>query len=185
MKPLTDVGTDILEWRAALPLGSAFELASAEGLHATLAWSDGETLATAETPEGTWTFKRVGVLGKRITLREAGAHGNLAEFHPHAFGRGRLAFRDGAAFDWNTLHHHLGWAFLDVEGNEMLRLQPWPDTPGHRPEPGMVLGRVVLEGRGAARWRDAFLAAFGWYLLLLAKHDAHLEDPALEGANLI
>lgn len=185
MQALTNVGTDILEWRAARPDGTAFELTSAEGLHATLAWSEADTLATVETPEGTWTFKRVGVLGKHITLREEGAHANLAEFHPHTFRRGRLAFRDGAEFVWNHLHHHLGWAFLDLEGNEVLRLQPWPETPGHALEKGMVQGRVILEGRGGAHWRDAFLAAFGWYLLLLARHDAHLEDPALEGANLI
>lgn len=185
MKSLTEIGAEILEWRAANPPGSGFELTSADGLHATLTWSEGDTLAKVETPEGTWTFKRVGVLAKHITIREEGSHSNLAEFHPHTLGKGRLEFRDGARFSWSHLHHSQGWTFLDVEGKERIRIQPWPEAPGYVPEKGMILARVMLEGKGLSRWRDAFLAALGWYLLLLAKHDANIEDPALEAAHLI
>ncbi len=185
MQALTQIGADILEWRAARHPEGAFELTSGEGVHATLAWSPQDTLARVETPEGTWTFLRVGVLAKRITLREEGSHSNLAEFHPHAFGKGRLDFRDGASFAWTHLHHNQGWAFLDAEGKAILKLQPWPEAPGHTPEPGMILGRVLLEGQGMARWRDAFLAALGWYILLLARHDAQVEERPLESSLLI
>ena len=185
MQTLTDLGADVLEWRAAKHPEGAFELTSGEGVHATLAWAGQDTLAKVETPEGTWTFLRVGVLAKHITIREEGSHGNLAEFHPHAFGKGRLEFRDGASFAWTHLHHNQGWAFLDVDGKELIRIQPWPEAPGYLPEKGMILARVMLESKGMSRWRDAFLAALGWYLLLLAKHDANIEDPALEAAHLI
>jgi hypothetical protein len=185
MKALTEISADVLEWRASDPPGSGFELTSGEGRHAAMNWSEGDSLARVETAEGTWTFLRVGVLAKHITVREQGAHSNLAEFHPHTFGKGKLAFRDGATFAWTHLHHNQGWAFLDVEGKELLRIQPWPEAPGIVPEKGMILGRVVLEGKGMARWRHALLAAVGWYILLLAKHDAAIEDPALEAAHLI
>jgi hypothetical protein len=186
MKSITEITADVLEWRAADPPESAFELASGEGLHATMTWSENDTLARVETPEGTWTFMRMGVLAKHITIREEGSHTNLAEFHPHTFGKGKLEFRDGATFGWSHLPHNQGWAFLDVEGKELLRIQPLPETPGHVPKKGMILGRVVLEGKGVARWRHAFLSALGCYLFLLAKLDAMLvEEGALEGANLI
>jgi hypothetical protein len=185
MKALIEVSADILEWRTSNPPESAFELVSAEGLHATLDASERDTLARVETPEGSWTFLRMGVLAKHITIREEGSHGNLAEFHPHAFGKGKLVFRDGATFAWSHLHHNQGWAFLDVAGQELLRIQPWPEVPGHVPGKGMVLGRVVLEGKGMRRWRYAFLAALGWYILLLAKRDAGIEERAMESAHLI
>jgi hypothetical protein len=185
MKALTEIGAEILEWRASNPPGTAYELTSGEGLHATLNWSESDTLAKVETPEGSWTFMRLGVLAPHITIREEGSHSNLAEFHPHTLGKGKLEFRDGAVFSWAHLPHSQGWAFLDVEGKELLRIQPWPEAPGHIPELGMILGRVVLEGKGLARWRHAFLAALGWYILLLAKHDASIEEGAMESAHLI
>lgn len=185
MKALTDTRLDCLEWRAGDPPDAAFELTSADGLHATLVWKGPELPATAETPEGTWTFLRLGTLGRHVTVREADAHHNMAEFHPHALGRGKLEFRDGAVFAWAHLHHGEGYAFLDAGGNEMLRLQPWPELHGHVPGRGMVLARVVLEGQGLSRWRHAFLAAFGWYLLQLEHHDARVEEGAAELAHLI
>jgi len=185
MKALTEVSTDILEWRASNPPESAFELGSAEGLHATLDWSKRDTQARVETPEGSWTFLRMGVLAKHITIREEGSPSNLAEFHPHVLGKGKLVFRDGATFAWTHLHHGQGWAFLDVAGKEMLRIQPWPEAPGHALEKGVILGRVVLEGKGLNRWRHAFLASLGWYIILLGRHDAHLEERAMESAHLI
>jgi hypothetical protein len=184
MKALTEINAETLEWRAANPPGLAFELTSGEGVHATLAWSENSTLAKAETPEGTWTFMRVGVLVKHITIREEGSHSNLAEFHPHPFGKGKLEFRDGASFAWTHAHHNPGWAFLDGEGKELLRIQPWPEAPGFIPEKGMILGRVVLENVGGTRWRDALLAALGWYILLLPWHDASDEVAELESAKL-
>lgn len=185
MKALIETGADVLEWRAAKPPESAFELTSGEGLHATLSWSEPDTLARVETPEGSWTCMRLGVLAKHITLREEGSHSNLAEFHPHTFGKGKLVFRDGATFACSHLPHGQGWAFLDVEGKELVRIQPWPESRGHIPEPGMVVGRVLLEGKGLVRWRHAFLASLGWYIHLLAKHDLNIDETALVGSDLI
>lgn len=185
MKSLTETTTNVLEWRASNPPGSGFDLDSSEGRHATLRWSAADTLARVETPEGSWTFLRRGGLGKHVTLREEGSHINLAEYHPHLFGKGKLAFADGAAFLWTHLPHHDGWAFQDLDGHELLRIQPWPEAPRHVPEPGMVLGRVLTEGKGLALWRHALLASLGWYLLQLAKHDAEAQEGALTGSNLI
>lgn len=185
MKGLTEVSSTTLEWRAAEPPGLAFELTSEEGVHATLSWSETTTLAKVETAEGTWTFLRLGVLAKHITLREEGSHSNLAEFHPHLFGKGKLEFRDGATYHWTHAHHNPGWAFLDSEGKELLRVQPWPEAPGYVPEKGMIVGRVVLESTGGTRWRDSLLAALGWYILLLPWHDASDEVPVQEGAKQV
>lgn len=151
---------------------------------ATLAWSDSETLARVETAEGHWTLKRVGTFVHHLTLREEGSTLDVAEFRPHAFGRGKLTFKDGAEFHWTHLPHEQGAAFIDASDRTVVQLQPLPELVVHPPEAGLVLGRVILRGTAGARSRYALLAAVGWTLHLLTLHDAHAEEEVLLGAGL-
>ncbi|GLH69037.1 hypothetical protein GETHPA_05700 [Geothrix rubra] len=183
MRALTEFQGDVLEWRASGTPGG-FDLTAGGEVYATLAWSDPETLARVETAEGRWTLKRVGTFAQHVTLREAGAEVDLAEFRPHAFGRGKLAFKDGAEFHWTHLPHEQGTAFIDVSDRTVVQLQTLPELVVHPPEAGLVMGRVILRGTTGARSRYALLAALGWTLHLLAVHDAHLEEEVLLGAGL-
>lgn len=183
MRALAELQNDVLEWRASETPGG-FELTAGGEVFATLVWSDEETLARVETAEGHWTLKRVGNFAQRITLREEGSHIDLAEFKPHAFGRGKLAFKDGAEFHWTHLPHEQGRAFIDVSDRTVVQLQTLPELVVHPPEAGLVLGRVILRGTTGARNRYSLLAALGWTLHLLAIHDGHLEEEVLLGAGL-
>ncbi len=72
----------------------------------------GASLATAETADGTWTFKRVGFLNPRVTIRAAGSPDNLAVYQPKFWGDGTVTFADGAAFRWQpTNFWATEWAF--------------------------------------------------------------------------
>ncbi len=183
MKALTELQSDALEWRASQTPGT-FELVSGTDLFATLAWADPDTLARVETAEGHWTLKRVGVFTRHVTIREEGSHTDIAEFRPHAFGRGRLIFKDGAEFRWSYLPHDEGRAFFDASDRMMVRLQTLPHPVGHEPEPGQLLGRVTLAASPGARSREALLAALEWTIHLLAVHDAALDEDALVGTGL-
>lgn len=183
MRTLAELQSDVLEWRASETPGG-FDLIGRGEVFASLVWSDADTLARVETAEGHWTLKRVGNFAQRITLREEGSAFDFAEFKPHAFGRGRLTFKDGAAFRWTHLSHEQGMAFIDASDRIVVQLQALPELPVHPPDPGLVMGRVILRGFPGSRHRCAFLAAMGWMLHLLALHDAHQEEEALLGAGL-
>ncbi len=183
MRALSELQSDVLEWRASETPGG-FDLTAGGEVYATLSWSDPETLARVETAEGSWTLKRVGTFAQHVSLREAGGSVDLAEFRPHAFGRGKLAFRDGAEFHWTHLPHEQGTAFIDVSDRTVVQLQALPELVVHPPEAGLVMGRVILRGTTGARNRYALLAALAWTLHLLAVHDGHLEEEVLLGAGL-
>ena len=183
MRALTELSSDVLEWRAS-EIPGGFDLTAKGEVFATLAWADAETLARVETAEGHWTLKRVGTFAQHVTIREEGSSLDLAEFRPHAFGRGKLAFKDGAEFHWTHLPHDQGTAFIDASDRTVVQLQALPELVVHPPEAGLVLGRVILRGITGPRSRYALLAALGWTLHLLAVHDGHLEEEVLLGAGL-
>jgi len=183
MRALTELSSDVLEWRATETPGG-FDLCAGGEVFATLAWSDPETLARVETAEGRWTLKRVGTFTRHLSLREEGSSIDLAEFRPHPFGRGKLSFKDGVEFHWTHLPHEQGTAFIDVSDRTVVQLQALPDLVVHPPKAGLVMGRVILRGAPASWRRYALLAALGWTLHLLAVHDANLEENVLLGAGL-
>jgi hypothetical protein len=183
MRALSELQSDVLEWRASETPGG-FDLTAGGEVYATLAWSDPETTASVETAEGHWTLKRVGAFAQHLSLREAGATVDFAEFRPHAFGRGKLAFSDGAEFHLTHLPHEQGTAFVDVSDRTVVQFQTLPELVVRSPEAGLVMGRVILRGTPGARSRYALLAALGWTLHLLALHDGHFEEEGLLGAGL-
>lgn len=166
MKSLSDHSASLLAWRRGEAGPPDFELQAEGQCFATLAFLDAtHDFARVETAEGTWTLKRVGLLAPVVTLREEDSAANLAVFHPHAFRHGRLAFADGAVFDWVWRHEGgLGGSFLDPAGTPLVRLQTWP-CEGVGPA---IPGRCDVDLNPAtAPFRHALLAAFGWFLILL------------------
>lgn len=73
------------------------------------------TLATAECPEGRWSFKRVGFLHSRVTVREQGSEQDLAVFQPATWSDGgTLTLADGRTLRvttnlWQTRVELLAW----------------------------------------------------------------------------
>jgi hypothetical protein len=139
------------------------------GVYATLTFlEEGKSLARIRTAEGTWTVKHLGLLNPIITLREEGSSINLATFHPHALRHGKLEFLDGAVFDWALLHGAgPGGAFLDAAGKPLVHLQAHLGRDLTSPPEDLETCDVDLDTGPAAAFRQALLAALGWYLLQL------------------
>ncbi len=147
----------------------------------TLAWltfrSSTGTLATAESAEGSWTFKRVGFLNPRITVRAAGSEEDLAVYQPKFWGDGVLSFKSGLHFAWKpTNFWSTAWAFVDAEENVVIAFQPGVEKEKLR-DILKTQFRLTLHHIGAIRETAPLLATLGMYLLIL-----HQEDAAAAGA---
>ncbi len=172
MKNLTEIFGAKLEWREPKATVRHYELRAGEALCGTLdfrsAWG---TLATAEMAAGAWTFKRVGFLNPRVTVREAGSDHDLAVYQPRFWGDGQLALADGATFHWRSINFwSTQWAFTDVAGQPLVTFRSGvPDQKLKDIFRTQATVEIAPAATGDARL--PLLVAFGWYLILLQHQD--------------
>jgi hypothetical protein len=122
------------------------------------------TLATAESGDGCWTFKRVGFWKTSVTVRPCGAAADLAVFrHCTWDGGGTLEFSGGARFNASTSF----WA-------SNLRFT----TPAGEPLVGFRFGGVFHRVAEVEVFPPAMtlaelplLVMFGWYLAIMLDMD--------------
>ena len=120
MRKLT--GSDaILQWAQPQAKTRFFELRSGDDVVATLAWEKMfGTLATAQTAEKTWTFKRVGFFNPRVTVRSPGSEVDIAVFKP-SWGYGGTLEVQGKTFTWKKLDFWGNkWGFTWQDGTVLL-----------------------------------------------------------------
>jgi hypothetical protein len=186
-KTLSTVAGGPLYWIQPKTFERRFELRAGDGsLVASLRWERAcGTLATAVSAEGGWTFKRVGFLNPRVTVREVGGEENVAIYYPKFWGDGVLECPGGRVYQWrstNFWRNH--WCFADADGNVLLCFKP---------------------GRGKSRWSDLFktqaivdvepqgqavaelplLVLLGWYLMILHQDDAAAGAAAAASAAVV
>ena len=175
MKALSStVGTD-LYWMQPAGLDNRwFELRAGGSLVATLGFESlCDSLARAESADGSWTFRRVGILNPRVTVRKAGEEASLAIYTPRWTGReGTLEFPDGRVFGWVQANFWAtkfqitdaaGYSWVSFEsGAEKSRLSDIFKTQA----------RVEIDLRGRALSELPLLVLLGWYLVILQKQDA-------------
>jgi hypothetical protein len=184
MHPLSSLSGRSAEWiqpKLSIP---AFHLRSGEELFASLTFrSMFGTLATAQASEGSWTFKRVGFLNPRVTVRVAGAEDDLAVYHPKVWGDGNLTFASGRAFVWKpTNFWATDWAFSDVHGATLLRLMSGVEKEGLR---DLLKDQATLTLLPDSAGVDEvpILACLGMYLLILHRVDTAAAVAATAGSS--
>ncbi|MBV9848534.1 MAG: hypothetical protein JO250_02485 [Armatimonadetes bacterium] len=168
MTTTDDPTAQTLTWVKPSPLHGRYELREGEDVRATLQRRSAfGTLADAEAAEGRWTFKRVGFLPPRVTVRDAGANTEAAVFQVHWDGSGELTLNDGRRFMWQAANFwHSQWTWTDAEGTPLLHFRPvhlsWHEQAQVEVSPAaLVLPECSL------------LALLGWYLTLLRAADAN------------
>jgi hypothetical protein len=120
---------------------------------------------------GNWTFKRVGFLNPRITVREAGQEGDLALFTPRWTGGGALEFRQGGEYSWGSANFWgTRWAFKKGEGEPLLTFGPQDDAKFR--DLFKVQGHVEVTPTGAGLAEAALLLFLGWYLVIMHRNDS-------------
>jgi hypothetical protein len=130
------------------------------------------SLADAQWGESRWTFKRVGFLNPRITVREAGQDSNLAVFTPKFWGDGWCEFAGGGRFHWKAANFWgTSYGFLDDQERPLFKVSPGIEGETLR---GFFKSQatVVLAPHPQRLAELPVLVLLGWYLMILHREDA-------------
>jgi hypothetical protein len=101
MRLIQEAADRELIWRQPSAFKMSYELRAGEEVVATLAWGKSwGTLATAQTAEGAWTFKRSGFWQQRVGVRPIGSDHDVATFVPDWMGNGILTVEGERTFRW-------------------------------------------------------------------------------------
>lgn len=173
MKSITGYRIETLEWLQPKALERYYELKAREQLLARLTFrSSLGTLATAETADGEWTYKRVGFLNPRVTVRAAGLEADLAIYQPKFWGDGVLTFKSGLAYAWTPVNFwRTDWSFFAAEGGEVLAFKSGVQGERLR-DIFKTQYRLMRPGAGPEGEVLPILATLGLYLLILNQEDA-------------
>jgi hypothetical protein len=166
MQSIRKIAPTSLHWVQLRAIKHEFELRSGDELCGTLSWKKAfGSLASATSDDGEWTFKRVGFLNPRVTIRQPGSDMDIAIFKPGWTGSGILEFRSGRRFQWEHKDFwRLEWAFEEA-GQELLRFKS---------RAGSFKMKVRVDLAPAAKNFDeaSLLASLGMYLLVLMRDDS-------------
>ncbi len=172
MEPLSSAAGAPLHWVQPKAMERLFELRSETALFADLQFQTAfGTLATARTADGNWSFKRVGFLNPRVTVRLPGAEADLAIYQPKFWGDGLLTFTNGPAFHWKSVNlWGTNWGFADAAEKMLYILKPGADKPKLS---DIFKTQALLDIDPGVYYAPhlPLLVTLGWYLLVLQQDD--------------
>lgn len=173
MLPLSESRGRFLEWLQPKTFDTYYELRSDRGLLGTLTFrSNFGTLAVGETADGKWSFKRVGFLNPRVTVRTYGSEHDMAMYQPKFWGDGILIFAGGPNLLWvPTNFWRTDWAFLDQDKHLIVGFKGGVAKEKLK---DIFKLQTTLELVDNIRFRDRIplLATLGMYLIILQHQDA-------------
>ena len=157
MKSLSGVDLDSLEWvqRSITEdeLVSGNETLAA--LHWTSSWS---SLAVAESAEGRWTFKRVGFIHSKVTIRKEGGNADLYVVPLGWSGEATITLQELGAFKWTPNVSHTTWILRDSQEIEVMRIELNGFVN--------VSGKLTLKQTSLDSEKLTLLAILGWYVIM-------------------
>jgi hypothetical protein len=163
MKRMVDLAGRELRWVKS----NGYELRDGDTVVATLRFrSMWGSLATAESADGCWTFKRVGFLQTRVTIRRCDSEEEIAVFKNNSWtGGGTLEFPDGRRLTADTNCWQTKFAFSTETGEPLVRFTK-------------IFGLLKLSSNveilptGSAVASAPWLVMLGWYLSVQMHNDA-------------
>jgi len=143
-----------------------YELHEGEEVVGTLTFRSGfGTLATADTGDGAWTFKRVGFWQNRVTIRASSSDSDLAVFERDTWASGgSLLMADGRRFNATTSLWRSKLEFRTASDEPLVRFEP----------DGVFRQSAAVEilPAGLRLAELPLLVTFGWYLVVMLNRDA-------------
>jgi len=183
MKRLADLAQKHLSWVQPKARERYFELRAEAETVGTLSFrSSAGSLATAEMDGGSRTFKRIGFMNPRVTVRDAGGLEDLAAYHPRLWGGGELVFKDGLVVHWTSTNFWgSSWAFTDATKQVLVDFKPGLE---HEKLSDMfkTQATVIVNPSASVGGRESLLVALGLYLLILQEEDATTSAGAVVAA---
>jgi hypothetical protein len=166
MKKITSLMDRELKWVQPNTFKLEYELRADDELAATLRFrSSFGSLATAESADGCWTFKRVGFWQTRATVRHCGADVDIATFKNNTWkGGGTLELPDGRKFLANTNFWQTQYEFKTETGEKLF---------GYRNIGGVLnlSAQVQIEPQVISLPELPWMVMLGWYLALMLHRD--------------
>jgi hypothetical protein len=155
-----------LKWTQPRFLKMNYELQAGEALAATLNFrSSFGSLATGESADGCWTFKRAGFFQPRVTIRVCGNETDIAVFRNNTWsGGGTLELPDGRKVLATTNMWQTNLEFKTESGETLVRFK----------SAGVIHLAAIVEiqqqaiGLAELPW----LVMLGWYLIVMMNNDA-------------
>jgi len=165
MQSIARAGESEMWWSQPSATRMEYELRSGGDLLATLRFrSMFGTLATAESEDGCWTFKRIGFWQNKASIRACGSGTDLAMFTNNTWdGGGTLGFSDGHRVQASTNFWMTNFEFRTVTDDPLVTF----DYGGLFLRSAQV--RVSPLARPAAE--SSLLVLFGWYLVIMLDSD--------------
>jgi hypothetical protein len=162
LKPLSG-STTALQWKRVSADRRTFSLRAGETLIGGLRFeSSVGSLATADVSGQRWTFKRVGFLSPRLTVRKSGAKVDAAVLTPDWSGGGVVRFAKGPTYGLRRTALWKGELTWTTEGGFAVARQ--------RPKGEGAEVELVAGARGSPEL--PLLLVLGVYLQVLSADDA-------------
>ena len=165
VRTIAEVADQELVWIQPARLTQSFELQASDEVVATLEFQRA-SLASGETADQRWTFKREGFWHPQVTVRVPDSDANVAVFKPAWTGGGTLEIPQGRQLRFGAANFwHSQWDWLDAQN------QPLVHFKSHQ---GLlkVEGEVTIEASAVKSPDLPLLVVVGWYLLVLFARDA-------------
>jgi hypothetical protein len=143
-----------------------YELLAGNELAATLRFrSSFGSLATGESPDGCWTFKRAGFFQTRVTIRVCGEEADIAVFRNNTWsGGGTLELPDGRELLATTNLWQTNLEFKSEPEATLLRFK----------SSGLIhlSATVEIQQQAIALGELPWMVMLGWYLIVMMNQDA-------------
>lgn len=130
------------------------------------------TFAAGATAEGSWTFKRVGFVNQRVTIRQPDSEEDFGVFKPSWTYQGTLSLPGAPNLKWVSGNFwQTRWKWTTENDLEIMAFEPKRElqrvtrTESYldiNPEAATTIDPGHL----------GLLTVFGWYLIILAQNDS-------------
>jgi hypothetical protein len=162
---IVDLIGEELSWTQPRFLASEYDLSRGGDLIGTLRFRGGwGSLATAQSGDGCWTFKRVGFLQTRVSIRACNSEDDLAVFRNATWkDGGTLELARGGAIQANTNFWHSKYEFVDAGGDVLV---------AYRTHKGFKLsGEMQIRPEARSLPELPWIVMLGWYLAVMMYRD--------------
>ena len=167
MRRIADLIDQSLTWQQPSWLKMDYELRTKDAeVSATLRFrSSFGSLATAESADGCWTFKRVGFWQTRVTIRPCGSDAEIGIFKNNTWsGGGTLEFLDGRKFQATTNFWQSKFGFETESGEKLIEFE----SVGLL-HPALT---VVIDPIAVSKPELPLMVMLGCYLVVMMRTDA-------------
>ena len=166
MKRLADLIDRELKWTQPSAFKMDYELHAGDELAATVRFrSLFGSLATGESGDGCWTFKRAGFFQTRVTIRVCGEETDIAVFRNNTWsGGGELELPGGRKVLVTTNLWQTNLEFTTESGEALLGFK----------SAGLIhlSAQVEIQQEAIGLAELPWMVMFGWYLIVMMQMDS-------------